>query len=139
MEAWKISAGYAYLDGKVTSSIVNPTYVNRPLAYTPEHSFNLFTTYKITPKLEVGGGANFVSERFVNPTATADAVSGTLRNAPGYLIYNTMAKYPLNKNIDLQLNVNNIFNTYYFDSIRGNNAVLIGEGRVVLLSTKVKF
>ena len=138
-EAWKISAGYSYLDGKVTSSIVNPAYVNRPLAYTPEHSFTLFTTYKVAPKLEVGGGANFVSERFVNPTYAGDEVSKNLRSAPSYLIYNVMAKYPLNKNIDLQLNVNNIFNTYYFDSIRGNNAALIGEGRAALLSTKVKF
>lgn len=135
----QLIAGYAYLDGRVTKSLINPTYVNRALANTPEHSFNLFATYKLTPKFEIGGGGNYLSERYVNPTSTADVVSGTVRKIPGYVVFNAMAKYTVNKNIDLQLNINNITNKYYFDQLRGNNAAVPGEGRVALLSTKIKF
>ena len=138
-EKLQLIAGYAYLDGRVTQSLINPDYKNRALSNTPEHSFNLFATYKVTPKLEVGGGGNYISERYVNPTSSADALTGTVRKIPGYVAFNAMAKYPLNKNIDLQLNINNITNKYYFDQIRGNNAAVPGEGRVVLLTTKVKF
>jgi len=138
-DSWQIIAGYAYLDGRVTRSLISADYKNRALANTPEHSFNLFTTYKVNPKLEIGGGANFVSERFVNPISAADTQTGTVRNAPSYLIFNAMAKYPLNKNVDLQLNINNLTNEYYFDQILGNSSVVPGEGRVVLLTTKVKF
>lgn len=138
-DKWNIMAGYTYMDGKVTKSLVNPSYKNRPLTNTPEHSFSLFTTYKMDSELEIGGGANYISERFVNPTASADPVTQNLRNIPGYLTFNLMARYPLTKNVNMQLNVNNLTNEYYFDQIRGNNAAVPGEGRVVLLTTNIKF
>lgn len=135
----QLIAGYTYLDGRVTKSLISSNYKNRALANTPEHSFNLFATYKLTQKLEIGGGGNYVSERYVTPTSAADTVTGTVRKAPGYIVFNAMAKYPLNKSIELQLNINNITNKYYFDQIRGTQSVVPGEGRVVLLTTKVKF
>lgn len=137
-EKWNIMAGYTYTDAKVTSSLIDPSYKNRPLTNTPEHSLSLFTTYKFDSQLEVGGGANFVSERFTSTTAV-DAANGVARNVPSYLTFNLMAKYPVTKNVALQLNVNNITNKYYYDQPRGNNAVVPGEGRVFLLTTSVKF
>jgi catecholate siderophore receptor len=121
---------------------VVPSQVNRPLVNVPEHSFSLFTTYKFDSELEVGGGANFVSERFAGSSATGagtDPVTGTYRAAPSYLVFNAMAKYPVTKNVTLQLNINNITNEFYYDQIRGNNAVVPGEGRVALLTTNIKF
>lgn len=135
----QLIAGYAYLDAHVTRSLISSDYNNRPLANTPRHSFNLFATYKMTSKLEIGGGGNYLSERYVTPTSAADPVTGTVRKIPGYIVLNAMAKYPLTKNIDLQLNINNITNAYYFDQIRGTQSAVPGEGRVVLLSTKIKF
>lgn len=136
---WNIMAGYSYMDGRVTKSLANAAYKNRPLNNTPEHTFNLFTTYKFESQLEVGGGVNFVSERYANPTSAVDTVSGTVRNIPSYYTFNLMGKYPVAKNVSLQLNVNNVTNKYYFDQIRGNNAAVPGEGRVFLLSTNIKF
>lgn len=136
---WNIMTGYSYMDSRVTQSLVSSFYNHRPLANTPKHSFSLFTTYKLKSDFEFGGGANFVSERFVSPTSAADSVSGTVRNVPSYLTFNAMAKYPLNKKITLQLNANNLTNEYYYDQIRGTNAVVPGEGRVILLSTNIKF
>ncbi len=135
----QLIVGYAYLDGRVTKSLINPDYKNRALANTPEHSINLFATYKMTPTLEIGGGGNYLSERYVTGTLPADPVTGTVRKIPGYMMFNAMAKYAVNKNIDLQLNINNITNKYYFDQLRGSQAAVPGEGRVVLLTTKVKF
>jgi catecholate siderophore receptor len=136
-EIWKITAGYTYLDGKVTKSLINPTFVNRSLQNVPEHSFNLFTTYKLLPKLEVGGGMNFVSKRYAS-TTLVDPGNGLPRKAPGYVTFNAMAKYPLNKNITMQLNVNNLLNAKYDDQLHPNH-VVPGERRVILLTTNVKF
>lgn len=138
-DKWNLMAGYSYMDGRVTKSLVNDEYKNRPLANTPEHSFSLFTTYKFDSELEVGGGANFVSERFITPTASPDPANKTLRNVPSYLTFNLMGKYPVSKNVTLQLNINNLTNAYYYDQIRGNQAVVPGEGRVFLLTTNIKF
>ncbi len=131
--------GYTYLDAKITKSAISSNYVNRRLGNTPQHSANLFATYKVTNAWEIGGGGNYVSERFVTPTSAADSVTGTIRNVPGYVVFNAMTKYTVNKNVDLQLNINNITNKYYFDQIRGTQSAVPGEGRVVLLTTKVKF
>jgi len=136
---WNIMAGYTYMDGKVTKSAVNPAYKNRPLNNVPEHTLSLFTTYTLPSNLMIGGGANFMSERFTSPTSAADPVTGNLRNMGSYLVFNAMAKYPVNKNLSIQLNVNNLTNEYYFDQIRGNNAAVPGEGRVFLLTTNFKF
>jgi len=135
----QLIVGYAYLDGRITKSLISPDYKNRALANTPQNSFNVFATYKMTPKLEIGGGGNYISERYVTGTSAADPVTGTVRKIPGYVTFNAMAKYPVTKNIDLQLNINNITNKYYFDQLRGAQAAVPGEGRVVLLTTKVKF
>jgi len=138
-----IIAGYNYMDGKVTKSLAGSDQVGRSLTNTPENSFNLFATYKFNSKFEIGGGGNYVGTRYTSPvsntTTTPDLVTGTIRKVPSYVSFNAMAKYSLNKNIDLQLNINNITNEYYFDQLRGNNAAVPGEGRVALLTTKVKF
>ncbi len=138
---WKLMTGYSYMDGGIKKS-VNPLLKNRPLTNVPEHSFSLFTTYRFDSELEIGGGANFVSERFAGSSATGagtDPVTGTYRAAPSYLVFNAMAKYPLNKNVTLQLNVNNLTNEFYYDQIRGNNAVVPGDGRTALLTANIKF
>jgi catecholate siderophore receptor len=138
-EKWQIMLGYTFMDAKVKKSLANESYKNRALTNAPEHMFNLFTTYKLTSDLEVGGGANFVSERFVSPTTANDSVTGGVRNISSYITLNAMAKYLVNKNLELQLNANNLTNEYYFDQLRGSNAAVPGEGRVILLSTKIKF
>ena len=138
-DKWNVMAGYTYMDGKVTKSAVNPTYVNRPLNNVPQHSLSLFSTYTLPSNIMIGGGANFMTERFTSPTSANDPVTGNLRNMPSYLIFNAMAKFPVNKNMTIQLNVNNLTNEYYYDQIRGNNAVVPGEGRVFLLTTNFKF
>ena len=138
-EKWNVMTGYTYMDGKVTKSLVSDSYENRALTNTPEHMFNLFTTYKFDSQLEVGAGANFVSERFVSPTTAVDATTGNVRNIPSYIVFNAMAKYPLTKNVDLQVNLNNITNEFFYDQLRGSNSAVPGEGRALLLSTNVKF
>ncbi len=134
---WKIIAGYTYMDGRVVKAAVNPAQLHRSLQNVPEHSFNIFTTYKLPSYLEIGGGANFVGERAASSTAV-DPNTGAVRTVPSYLTFNAMAKYPLNKRIEMQLNINNIFNSLYYDQIHPSH-VVPSEGRVILLSANIKF
>lgn len=140
-EKWKIMTGYSYMDGEITKS-VSPLVKNRSLANIPEHTFSLFTTYQLRPDFQFGGGANFVSERYAGNSASGaayDAASGNFRNVDSYLVFNAMAKYQVSKNVSMQLNANNLTNEYYFDQVRGGNAVVPGEGRTLLLGTNIKF
>jgi catecholate siderophore receptor len=69
---WNIFGGYTYMPSKVTNAgitktttvVGTTTYVayaaaaaeGKPFPNTPEHSFTLFTNYKVTPKFTLGGG-----------------------------------------------------------------------------------
>jgi catecholate siderophore receptor len=102
----------------------------------------LFTTYALNDKAMIGGGANYVSSRYAGSSASGagtDAVTGTYRSAPSYLTFNAMAKYQATKHIGLQLNIINLTNEYYYDQIRGSNAVVPGDGRTFMLTTNVSF
>ena len=72
---------------------------------TPQNSFSVWTTYDITPKLTVGGGAFYVDSRW-----TSVANDGRI---PDYWRFDAMAAYKVTRNFTLQLNVYNMTNEYY--------------------------
>jgi catecholate siderophore receptor len=57
---------------------------------------------------------------------------------PGYWVFNAMAKHRLTEHADLQVNVNNIANRYYYDEPHPAHIVL-GPGRSELIGLKFKF
>ena len=71
---WTVFGGYTYMDSELTKAAVvvsgtppvasvNPLQ-GLPLANTPKHSASLFTTYRVMPKLSLGGGLYYVSDSF---------------------------------------------------------------------------
>jgi catecholate siderophore receptor len=74
----------------------------------------------------VGGGGQYVSSRLAKNTSP-------ILKAPGYWTFDAMAKYDLSAKMSLQLNVNNIFDKYYFDQLHPFH-VVPGPGRTALLS-----
>jgi catecholate siderophore receptor len=78
------------------------------------------------PRALVGGGAQYVGERFNNNTAT--------RVAPDYLLFDAMASYDLNERITLRLNVSNLADERYIDRVGGGHFIP-GSGRSAALTT----
>lgn len=140
-DKWDITAGYSYLDTEMT----NPgpsctragvcTYPNpakgKQLPNVPENSATLWTTYKVLPELTLGAGA-----------IAMDKVYGDAANTkfvPGYVRYDAMARYNVNKNVDLQLNVNNLADTRYFTKAYASHYATEAEGRSAVLSLNFKY
>lgn len=140
-DKWDITAGYSYLDTEMT----NPgpsctragvcTYPNpakgKQLPNVPENSATLWTTYKVLPELTLGAGA-----------IAMDKVYGDAANTkfvPGYVRYDAMARYNVNKNVDLQLNVNNLADTRYFTKAYSSHYATEAEGRSAVLSLNFKY
>ncbi|WP_219232592.1 MULTISPECIES: TonB-dependent siderophore receptor [unclassified Pseudomonas] len=139
---WNVFAGYSYLDselveggavgnraGAVTSA-VNPDNGNQ-LANTPNHAFSLWTTYDVTDKLAVGGGAFYVDEVYGNTANTLMVDS--------YWRYDAMASYKVNKHLDFQINVQNLTDETYYDKAYGAHYANQAAGRTALLSTNFHF
>ena len=101
------------------------------LPNTPKNSASLWTTYQVTPKLTIGGGAFYVDDVFGNVANTTMVES--------YVRYDAMAAYKLTKNIDLQLNVQNLTDETYYDKAFSTHFANQAAGRTALLSTNFHF
>lgn len=135
---WEMLASYAYLDSKVVSSRFFPLAVGLPLGNVPKNTFNFWTSYSFPKNWEVGGGGNYVSSRTASSTAPFDPITGLIKEAPGYWVFNAMAKHRLNEHFELQVNANNLTNKFYFDLIHPAH-IVPGAGRSVLCGLNFKF
>jgi catecholate siderophore receptor len=135
---WELLSSFADLDSKVVNSQYYPAAVGYPLANVPRYTFNFWSTYRLPGRWEAGAGSNYVSSRTASATTPLDPATGLIKEVPGYWVFNAMVKHPINEHIDLQVNVNNIANRYYYDELHPGHIVL-GPGRSALIGIKFKF
>lgn len=106
------SIGYTQFDAKDA----NDKDVNTE---SPDTLIKLFTTYNMSdfvPGLSVGGGVNWMSERytlFANPLK--GGATEKVSENPVTLV-NLMARYEVSDNLDLQVNVDNVLDEQYIQS-----------------------
>jgi len=133
---WLVSAGYARMDTSVESGPrVTASGINN-LSYTPKQSFTAWTSYQLPMGLKVGGGARFV-DALLRGT---DGAVGTPASTEAYWVFDAMASYAVSKNLDLQLNVNNIADKAYVAAInKSGYRYTPGTPRAVSLTANVKF
>ena len=129
-DLWSIYGGYAYLKSELVSSLTTAN-IGHELANTPQNSFSIWSTYDVTPLLTLGGGAVFVDSRWTSVANDA--------RVPSYWRFDAMAAYKVTKNFKLQLNIYNLTDEYYFDSIAGAGYAIPGQGRYVSLSGRASF
>ena len=141
-DKWQVFAGYSYLKSELVdpgkkgnrNGSVNATALSdkgNEMPNTPKNSFSLWTTYEVMPKLTIGGGAFYVDEVYGD---TANTVY-----VPSYTRYDAMASYKLTKNIDLQLNVQNLTDKTYYDKAYAAHFASQAAGRTALLTTSFHF
>ncbi|MCH2342654.1 TonB-dependent receptor [Pseudomonas sp. NPDC047963] len=128
---WQTFASYTYLDGELVKGVGTGVDDGNAIPSTPEHSFSFWTTYHLLPQLTIGGGANYVDSRFGNTANTIEV--------PSYWRYDAMAAYQVSKNLDVQLNVQNLTDKRYFDQVYGSHMAHVAAGRTALLSTNFHF
>jgi catecholate siderophore receptor len=128
---WQIQAGYAYLDSHVIKSAAGAAPVGSPLMNTPKDSFTVWTTYVLGDGFEIGGGGRYVSKQYTQNVPP-------IKTVPSFWTADVMGKYALSEKLSLQLNVNNIFDKYYYDQLHFFH-VVPGPGRTALLSLNFNY
>ncbi|MFJ4384418.1 TonB-dependent receptor [Pseudomonas sp. NPDC089408] len=131
-DKWQVFAGYTYMQARqIDGGPLGKANDGNQLPNTPNNSASLWTTYSITPKLTIGGGAFYVDEVYGSVANTTVVDS--------YVRYDAMAAYKLTKNVDLQLNVQNLTNEVYYDKAFSTHFANQAAGRTALLTTSVHF
>lgn len=133
---WLISAGYAHMKTEVLAGRTLTANGQNQLTYTPKDSFTAWTSYTLPFGLKVGGGLRY-SGKLLRGT---DGAVGTPAYANGYWVANAMAAYTVNKNVDLQLNVNNITDKEYVAAInKSGYRYTPGVPRSASLTANIRF
>lgn len=141
-QGWDVSAGYAYLDGRMvkSNSVLNspqtpvvpiPIQGKRP-SLTPEHSAFVWAVKQLGNGFSAGGGLNYVGERFASLT---NAVV-----LPDYLTAD-IAGFYRTRQYEISVNLKNVTNNKYIISAHGSNDNLIlpGPPRELQVALRYKF
>ena len=137
---WAISAGYTYLDSEIVDAgftknsdgSYSPSSTNgNQVQNVAKNSATLWTTYQVLPQLNLGVGA-IAMDKVYGDAANTKYVSG-------YVRYDAMARYNVNKNVDLQLNVNNLSDKRYFTKAYASHYATEAEGRSAVVSLNFKY
>ncbi|MFI4982993.1 MAG: TonB-dependent receptor, partial [Nevskiales bacterium] len=129
---WQVFGGYTYLDPKIVSAAALDGTQGKTLSNTPRDNATLWTSYSVTPSWDTGTGLVYVSPRFATNTDTVQV--------PSYIRWDGMVAYHQPK-YEIRLNLLNITNEHYFDSLIQSDAgrSVPGASRTALVSVAYKF
>lgn len=131
---WQVFGGYTFLDSEIVNGGGNATGLastGKQFPNTPRSSYSLWTTYAVMPKLTIGGGAFYTSRVYGNTANT--------KWVPSYTRFDAMATYVIDKNVSLQLNVQNLTDKVYFNQAYSSHYASIAPGRSAVLALNVKY
>lgn len=164
-EKWEVFSGLAFMNAKMlevsenwlvqngapTNTLVygSPDYVGKRARNTPKYTFNLWTSYQINGQWKIGGGVETKGDRHAfNPSnsnnvqpAAAPTLNGAYHpnTAPSYARWDAMVAYEY-RNWGLRLNVKNVFDKLYYDSVYDNGGFSVpGTRRAAILTAEYKF
>jgi len=101
------------------------------VAQVPHHTFSLWNTYQIHPRVSAGLGLSQRSEMFA-------AIDNTVV-LPGYVRADVAAFFTLTRQVRLQLNVENITDKTYYANADNNTNISPGYPRSVRLALSTRF
>jgi catecholate siderophore receptor len=132
---WEVYASYAFIpDAEVdkASSVLGTTLTGEAVGQrpglTPRHSGTVWSTYKFTPKLRLGGGLN---------ARSSDTPQQSTIVAPKFVTADLMAEVDAGP-VLFKLNVSNMTNKLYAETLYRGHYVA-GKPRTVQFTTAVKF
>ncbi len=153
---WDVFAGLALMNAEILEVAENVNATTGTITYadaryqgqrprnTPPYTFNLWSTYKLGGGWKVGGGVEVKGDRYAySPTGAFPTLSpGTdfhPNTAPAYDRWDAMLAYE-QKTWAVRLNVKNVFDKLYYDSVYDNGGFTVpGTRRTAMLTGELKF
>jgi catecholate siderophore receptor len=137
--AWTVFGGYTWLDAEIAdngfvasgSTFVPSPFNGNRFPTTPKNSASLWTSYAFTKDFTAGFGMSAMSKVYANVNNN--------KWVPGYARFDAMASYALNKDISLQLNLQNLTDKLYFDKVSSPHYAGVAPGRSATLTANFKF
>lgn len=134
---WQVSGGYTYSRNEYMEDRI-PSNIGKPFDYnSPQHMLRLWSDWQLPgewSKWRFGTGVNYRSKQRTGNATKVDPVQG------GYSIWNARVAYQVNKTWSAALNIENLFDKYYYASIYNSyNVSQFGAPRNFLLTLRGNF
>lgn len=118
---WMAYAGMTVLRSEILTDESDPTQEGGKMKNVPNATFNLWTTYAFTPQFNASLGLQYVGKRRFRAgntvAARAPINSGPVsadESMPAYWVTNLAFGYRVNPSLNLRLNVDNVFDKFYY-------------------------
>jgi catecholate siderophore receptor len=128
--AWQMVGGYAYQDAFITSATAS-AIKGAQVGQVPHHTFSLWNNYRIVRRWGAGLG-------IVRQTDMFAAIDNTVK-LPGFTRVDAATYVSLTEKINLQANLENMFNRKYYAYADGNNNISPGSPRAVRVGMTFRF
>ncbi len=112
---WQVHGGYSYQDAALAGNDAVR------LAQVPKHQASLWNRYDFTNRFAAGVGITHQSSQFA-----AIRTSATTTKLPAFTRVDAALYYDLSEAVQLQMNVENLFDTTYFADAHNNNNISTG-------------
>lgn len=133
-EYLSLYGGTVFMESEILES-ADADAVGEKLANIAHRSFNLLAKYEFTEWLTLGGQATY------NSDIALGSLADNGREVPSSWRFDALAEVDVTKNVELQLNVQNIFDDIVYDAgyRSGSPFVYIAPGRAAYAKLKVKY
>ena len=130
-DRWQLFGSLALLDSEVVDDGPVATNEGNQFPNTPKKSFSLWTTYAVSPRVTIGGGASYVDQRYGNVANTVWV--------PEYWRYDAMAAFSVGSRIGLQVNIQNLTDEVYYVRPYQAHYAALGAARSAVVSATLNF
>lgn len=128
-----MTAAYSYWDPEIKEDGLSGNEGNRPIL-VPRNIASVWADYTIPGNSTRGDLTMGLGTRFVGDTYIDDANS---ERAASYTLVDAMARYELTRDLDLAVNVTNLFDRDYLTYVNSfSNSGFYGDGRSVLTTLR---
>jgi catecholate siderophore receptor len=135
---WQLSGGITKLNAKALDQRSSTTVTTSGVRWTPDYSATLWTQYTFND-FTFGGGARYMGEQKRLVTSADPALNNT-PDIQSYTVVDAMLAYAVNKNLNLRLNVYNLFDKEYVETLNnGGGRVRLGLPRSAMMTAEFMF
>ncbi|MGZ9098869.1 MAG: TonB-dependent receptor [Brevundimonas sp.] len=125
---WQVSGGYSWQDARLQGNDAVR------LAQTPRQQFSLWNRYDVSRRLGFGLGITHQASQFA-----AIRTSSSTTRLPAFTRIDAAVFYEVSDTVQLQLNVENLFDTTYFPDAHNNANISTGAPLNARLSLSTRF
>lgn len=146
---WSAFAGYSFMDSKITADdrptgeLVNGNLESDEagiaMANVPRQSISAWNTFAVRPDLSLSWGVRYVGSKYIALGRGAGMSQEYRVRVPSNTVHDLAVNYQYSPDLELQLNVHNLFNKQYWRQYNGRGFGVPAASRGAQLTANYRF